>query len=571
MKTKTLSAILAVALPVLSVMCAACTRTVVSTSNPVIYGDVPDPDIIRVGNDYYMTSTTMHLLPGVPVMHSTDLVNWEIVSYVYDKLEDNDKANLMNGEHSYGGGSWASSIKYADGQFHVCFIANEQHKSYIYHTTDLTSGKWTRSEFDLFFYDPALFVDEDGSEWVVYGNGTMRITQLKDGFSAVKEDGIVDSLLLDLRSREVQLNAEGSHMYKHDGYYYIFSIDWPRGGIRREICNRSRNIMGPYEQKTVLYTTLNEGIGGFTANGVAQGGIVDTPGGDWYGFLFQDHGSLGRCPVLVPMIWEDGWPVMAGGDAAGAATGRTYGMSKLPAVGEMPAEVSVKTKAVTVENWYADDEFDYSENKLGLAWQWNHNPDPAGWSLTERPGWLRLTTTSVAPHIFRARNSVSQRTAGPRFDTEALLDFSGLRPGDRAGVCAFQSDYASIGIAVDEGGAKRLSVLRRTGHGNDKRIFRSDDDGAEEMLSIDVPQGVETVALKISYVFDPADPSDTKRDYARLAYSFGGNGEWQDAGVELQMRYTLDVFMGYRTFLYCFSTAQAGGHADFDYYHVTVK
>ena len=570
MKTKTMKAILAALLPVLFVMCTGCYHTV-TTSNPVIYSDVPDPDIIRVGNDYYMTSTTMHLLPGVPIMHSTDLVNWEIVSYVYDQLEDNDKASLLNGEFSYGGGSWASSIKYYNGEFHICFIANEQHKSYIYHTKDFTSGEWTRSDFDVVFHDPALFKDDDGTEWVVYGNGVLHITQLTDNFHAIKQDGIVDSVLLNLRSRELNLNAEGSHMYKRHGYYYIFDIDWPRGGVRREICNRSKNLFGPYEQKTVLYTTLNEGEGGFSANGVAQGGIVDTPDGDWYAFLFQDHGPLGRCPVLVPMVWgDDDWPVMAGGEEAGKITGKTFGMAKLPEVGVMPEEILVKTKVESVvPNWFCDDEFEYTENKLALAWQWNHNPDPAGWSLTERTGWLRIRPTSLAPNVLRARNSPSQRLPGPRCDTEVLMDFSGLQAGDRAGICAFQSNYASVGIAVDENGAKTVSVMQRSGGGN-KRMLGADDDGSVEVLSAPVPDGASTVALKISYVFDPEDPDDTHRDFARLAYSFDGNS-WTDCGVELQMRYTLDIFMGYRTFLYCYSTLETGGYADFDYYHVAVR
>jgi len=417
---------------------------------------------------------------------------------------------------------------------------------------------------------PCAVEDEDGTEWVVYGNGALHITQLTDNFHAIKQDGIVDSLLLNLRSRELQLQPEGSHLYKRNGYYYLFDIDWPRGGVRREIVNRSTNLMGPYEQRTVLYTTLDEGKGGFSANGVAQGGIVDTPTGEWYGFLFQDHGPLGRCPVLVPMEWVDDWPVMAGGDAAGAATGKTYGMAKMPEVGVMPAEVPVKTKTVTVANWFGSEEFDYSENQLGLAWQWNHNPVAEGWSVTERPGWLRIKPVSLAPNILRARNSPSQRLPGPRCDTEVLLDFSGLQAGDRAGICAFQSNYASVGIAVDENGAKRLSVMQRTGGGN-KRMLGADDDGSQEMLALPVPEGVSTVALKISYIFDPADDNDTKRDFATLAYSFDGGKSWNDCGIELQMRYTLDIFMGYRTFLYCYSTIATGGHADFDYYHVEVR
>ncbi|NLD21289.1 MAG: glycosyl hydrolase 43 family protein [Bacteroidales bacterium] len=571
MKKTLTNVLLAATMSVLVFATVSCSNKVVRTVNPVIYGDVPDPDILRVGDDYYMTSTTMHLLPGVPIMHSTDLVNWEIINYVYDQLEDNDKANLENGAHSYGGGSWASSIKYYDGMFHICFIANEQGKSYIYHTKDLTGKDWTRSDFNVVFHDPALFKDDDGRHWVVYGNGVLKITELTDGFKAVKQDSIVDSVLLNLRSRDIQLNAEGSHLYKRNGYYYLFDIDWPRGGVRREIVNRSQNILGPYEQKTVLYTSLDEGKGGFSANGVAQGGIVDTPTGEWYALLFQDHGGVGRCPVLVPMEWENDWPVLAGGDAAGAATGKTYGAAQLPQVGQMPAEVSVQTKKVSTTQWYTNDEFNYKENILNLAWQWNHNPDNSAWSVTERPGWLRLKSASVVPHIFRARNSLSQRTVGPRCETEVLMDFSGLKAGDRAGLCAFQSNYTSVGIAVAEDGSKSLQVLQRTGRGNDKRTFGTDEDGAEVKLNLPVPAGISSVALKVIYTFDPVDLSQTKRDFVNLAYSFDGGKNWQDCGIELQMRYTLDVFMGYRTFLYCFSTIAKGGHADFEYYHVTVK
>ena len=150
------------------------------------------------------------------------------------------------------------------------------------------------------------------------------------------------------------------------------------------------------------------------------------------------------------------------------------------------------------------------------------------------------------------------------------MDFSGLKAGDRAGICAFQSNYASVGIAVGADGSPRLSVLQRVGF-NDRRAFGADDDNAEEVLSLPVPEGKTTVALKINYLFDPEDPAETKRDVATLAYSFDEGKTWQDCGVELKMRYTLDIFMGYRTYLYCYSTLATGGHADFDYYHVSIK
>lgn len=519
--------------------------------NPVIFTDVPDIDIIRVGKDYYMTSTTMHLCPGVPVMHSTDLVHWETINYVYDILETNGKATLNGGE-AYGNGSWASSIKYVNGTYHICFVANEQNKSYIYHTKDLRSGKWTRSDFQGKFHDPALLFDEaSGRAFVAYGNGRIMIRELTPDFTAVKEGG-VDQLMVDARDPKCGLQAEGSHLYKFGDYYYLFNIDWPQGSVRREVCFRTKDLLGEWEKRTVVEATVNKGVGGFGGNGIAQGGIVDTPDGKWVGFFFQDQGPLGRAPIFIPMEWKDGWPTFP----------TEYANSSSPTVGTVQHGLT------------CSDDFNGTYNPgttnclaIGPAWQWNHNPVNDKWSLTERVGWLRLKTAAVAPHIFLARNSISQRLPGPRCTTEVLLDTKGMQAGDRAGICAFQSNYASIGVEKSADGKKQLVVRTRSSRGKQRSAFIAPTDDSEVAMSLKLKK--DKVYLRISYVFYQKDGQDEKPNTARLAYSYDGK-KWTDCGVTLHMQYTLDIFMGYRTLLYNYATTALGGYVDFDYYHVTI-
>lgn len=521
-------------------------------ANPIIFSDVPDIDIIRVGNDYYMTSTTMHLCPGVPIMHSTDLKHWEIINYVYDILETNGNATLNGGE-AYGNGSWASSIKYVNGMFHICFVANEQNKTYIYHTKDLRSKNWSRSEFQGKFHDPALFYDDTtGRAFVAYGNSKIMIHELTPDFTALKEDG-VHQLLVDARDPNCGLGAEGSHLYRHGDYYYLFNIDWPRNSVRRETCYRAKDLLGQWERKTVLETTINAGVGAFGRNGIAQGGIVDTPNGEWMGFFFQDQGPLGRAPIFVPMEWKDGWP-------------------------EFPSQYknSTSTTIGTIQNAItSSDEFDGKYNPgntnciaVGPEWQWNHNPINEAWNLTEHPGWLRLKTASIAPHVFLARNSLSQRLPGPRCTTEVLMDAQGMKAGDRAGICAFQSNYASIGVEKNSKGKKELVVRTRSSKGKSRNAFISNEDDSEIALVQKLKK--DKVYLRISYVFYENEMTKGQANTVRLSYSYDGK-KWTDSGVVLKMQYTLDMFMGYRTLLYNYATKATGGYVDFDYYHLTIE
>lgn len=271
-------------------------------TNPVIFADVPDIDIIRVDDAFYMVSTTMHLSPGCPIMRSYDLVNWEIVNYVFDTLEDSDKLALRNGENNYGKGQWATTLRYNDGVYYAGFTSFSTGKTYIYHTDDIENGKWDRFVFDECFHDMSLLFD-DGKVYLVYGGGQIWYVELEKDLSAVKPG--TKRKLINNAGLVKDCLAEGSHVYKLNGYYYIFIITWPPHSKRTQLCYRSKALDGEWEMKVIIDDNM-----GFRNDGAAQGGIVDDKDGNWYCFVFQDHGAVGRTPVLSTMTWEDGWPVV---------------------------------------------------------------------------------------------------------------------------------------------------------------------------------------------------------------------------------------------------------------------
>lgn len=317
-------------------------------SNPVIYADVPDMDIIRVNDTYYMVSTTMHLSPGCPIMKSKDLVNWEIVNYVYDILGDTDAMNLRNGESMYGNGQWAASLQYHNNKYYVAFNSNTTGHAYIYTTDDIEKGSWTKTELAKSYHDMALFFD-DNTPYIVYGSGEIKYVELSEDLSGEKEGGKRGTLFsahsgADAGKFDGGLSFEGTHVMKKDGYYYVFNICWPSGKPRIEVCHRSKSFIdGTWETKEILNANFsNNG----TNAGVAQGGVIDTKDGRWYGFMFQDHGAIGRTPILTDCKWIDGWP-MLGKDGDGKT---------VEAEMKLPVEGSESKSLVKSDEFYNDAE-----------------------------------------------------------------------------------------------------------------------------------------------------------------------------------------------------------------------
>lgn len=518
-------------------------------TNPVIFADVPDIDIIRVDDAFYMVSTTMHLSPGCPVMRSYDLVNWEIVNYVFDTLEDRDNLALRNGENNYGKGQWATTLRYNDGVYYAGFTSFSTGRTYIYHTDDIENGKWDRFVYDECFHDMSLLFDDDGRVYLVYGGGQIWCVELEKDLSAVKPG--TKRKLIDDAGLVKGCLAEGSHVYKMNGYYYIFIITWPPHRRRTQLCYRSETLDGEWEMKVIIDDNI-----GFRNDGVAQGGIVDDKDGNWYCFVFQDHGAVGRAPVLSTMTWEDGWPVVG-------VDGKVPRTAKIPVAGHekkgiVTSDEFINSQIVRPYHNFADTpeeagENDYNGSNLALEWQWNHNPDNRLWSLTEREGYLRLRTVNVCDTVTDARNTISQRTFGPECGGYIKLDVSEMKDGDTAGLAAFAEKYGYVAVKIEDG--KKYIVTVR---------YNDNDDVEQEFETERVEITENEVYLRVDCDYKNAT------DKAYFYYSLDGEN-WTKIGNTLKMNYYGLHFMGYRYAIFNFPTKQSGGYVDVDYFRVENK
>jgi len=478
-------------------------------SNPVIYADVPDPDIILVGDTYYMTSTTMHFNPGVPIMKSKDLVTWETIGYVYDKLTDNNNANLEAGSTMYGKGSWASCIRYANGYFYVYFHSYTTNSAHVYRTADIESGNWEAATMGG-MHDLSVLFDDDGRVWSVYGGPNVQIRELTPDGMAFQPGTTNRTLIPNVGSpagSSFIVAGEGAHIMKIDGYYYVFIITWPNGSGRTQVVWRSKSLNGPWEGKVVLRD-----------NGVAQGQIVQTPEGKWYGLLFKDSGGVGRIPYITNVNWVDGWPMMT-----------------------LPTTLDIPASKIDISGIVASDDFNYTNSSnLSTAWQWNHNPDNKNWSVTTRPGHYRITTSRTDANIYSAKNTLTQRTYGPTSVGVASMDVSNMKNGDYAGLSAFQDEYGFVGVKMS-GGSKQIIMM---------------NDGVQVASA---PLSQDIVYLRANCNFRNG------ADDATFHYSLDGNS-WTSIGNTVQMSFQLTHFCGYRFALFNYATQTPGGYVDFDYF-----
>jgi len=490
--------------------------------NPIIFADVPDMSMLRVGDTYYMSSTTMHMSPGVPVMKSKDLVNWQMVGYAYDTLANVDELNLANGKSTYGRGSWASSLRFHNGIYYVSTFAQTTNKTYIFSTKNIEKGPWKRVSFSPLYHDHSLFFDDDGKVYLLYGGTKLSLVELNEDVSGVKPGGLQQVVIENASlpsGNKGGLGAEGSQLFKVNGKYYLFNITWPRGSVRTVVLHRADKITGPYEGRI-----------GFQDKGVAQGGLIDMPNGNWYAYLFRDFGSVGRIPYLIPVKWEDGWPVLGVN-------------GKLPETLDLPANKSL------IPGIVASDEFTRKKGDpaLPLVWQWNHNPDNSLWSVTARNGFLRLTTGRIDTSFLLARNSLTQRTIGPVCSGSISLDVSNMKEGDFAGLGLLQKKYGQVGVKYGEGSKSIVMVNAESGN----------------------PVEVQSLPLTQKTVFFKAECDFTeKKDIANFFYSLDGKA-WIAIGTPLKMEYTIPQFIGYRFALFNYATKNVGGWADFDFFHIT--
>lgn len=472
--------------------------------NPILLADYSDPDAIRVGDTYYLVASDFHFM-GDQILRSKDLVNWEIIARLYDRIN---MPGYDTGER-YACGSWAPSIRYHDGKFYVFFCSPTEG---LYMTcAENPEGPWS----DLLFVaegntgrgweDPCPFWDDDGSAYLghsILGAGPIIIHRMSPDGTRLLDDGV-----------EVYRGpvAEGTKFHKIDGWYYL-SI--PEGGVGggNQVVLRSRSIYGPYEKKVVHEQGMTN------VNGPHQGALVDTPDGEWWFLHFQETPVLGRVVHLQPVHWADGWPVI-GVDIDRNGVGEPVYCWKMPVAGTVPSKPA------------SSDDFGSAE--LGLQWQFNHNAVDGGWSLTEKPGFLSIHALQ-ADSFKTAHNSLTQKMMGYVGTATVRIDLSGMADGQRCGLAVMGEDDFVIGVRRD-GGALEL--------------YR--DNGTDNVAS--AAFSGRSVWLQFRYD-DPAGRFS-------LAYSRDGR-VFEDFGGAIEPR--MGFWKGARPALFSYNVVADGGVAYFD-------
>ena len=488
-------------------------------TNPIVPADFPDPDVIRVGDTYYMITTSMFNFPGATILKSYDMVNWEYCANPLQQLSDMDGYRLANNMTAYGCGMWACSMKYNDGKFYI--LINERHpvqdwslQGWLLTATD-PEGTWAAKKLPRSYYDPGMLFEGD-KVYVAQGIGTISVCELDKNFNFKKEQAVITG----------KEGLEGSHMYKKGDYYYIYATygGWPSG----QAVFRSKNPFGPYEEKMLVEKTIDG-----KPNTVHQGALIEDVKGNWWTIMQEDLGALGRMPNLQPVKWEDGWPVV--GD-----NGKPYKTYTKPACTTTLPTYQMETTDV------------FRTFPLGKQWGWNHQPNANGYSLFVRPGWLRLNATSTTTQLAKAQNTLTQRIFAfndkPTIGT-VKLDVTRLAEGDRAGICILNDPYAQVGIEKKNGEYKLY--WREDALSGDAAAVK------EQYASASVTEGVVYLRASIAY--------STGR--TKFYYSLD-NKTWTAIGLETSMAYTTRIFVGARFGLFCYATngTLGGGSADFDWF-----
>jgi xylan 1,4-beta-xylosidase len=503
-------------------------------SNPLFYEEFEDPDVIRVGTDYYLAGTTMHMNPALIVLHSRDLVNWELASYCMDRL-DLGPAFRLDGGSIYGRGIWAPCIRYHDGVFYI--FSNVNGVGCQIFRSRSPNGPWTRNQLPG-MHDLSVLFDGDGKIYAIYGATRPTIVELNKDLTEIIPGS--------RRQMNAQGMGEGHHLYKINGKY--FDVSAIPGAHTDQVVARADSIDGPWQVERMVYS---ESLGVPSQNGVRggrgtnqtftivrsdpnsgggltlhQGGIVDTPSGEWWSIIMQDHGSAGRMVALVPVTWDNNFPII----------GLPGNLRKAPNTWIKPNTGHTRDpKPLFVRN----DNFD--SPKMNPVWQWNHVPDDSRWSLTEKPGVLRLHSLP-ADSFWMARNSLTQRPMGPESIATVELDTSGLEAGDTAGLALLNAPYAWIGLVKSSEGV----MVQMFDHTRRK--------------TTNAATSATRIWLRVACNFDT--------EISVFSWSADGK-EFSPLGDPFIMAFQLTTFQGVRLALFNYNAGgKPGGYADFDNFRV---
>jgi beta-xylosidase len=515
-----------------SVDAAAPSGTAAPTfANPVLFADYSDPDVIRSGRDYYLVASSFHLSPGLPVLRSRDLVHWTIVGHVVSRLlfapqydlpgpfKMTDAKPMPTEGARYGGGPWAPSLRKHAGRFYVYWPTPDE--GVFMATARRPEGPWSAPVKVIDqpgLEDPCPFWDDDGTAWLIHGKvgaGPLVLHRMSPDGTRVLDAGVI---VAQDRARLPVL--EGPKLYKRHGWYYIFA---PIGGVGAgpQAVGRARDIRGPYEWRDVMAPG-----GPLALKGPHQGGWVETPSGQGWFLHFNAAGAYGRIVYLEPVRWRDDWPVI-GEAAPGETTGRPVAGGAYPDTGSPP----------THDRLQDSDEF--SSPKLGVQWEWIHNPDDRAWSLRERPGFLRLRA-GRAEHLVTARNTLTQVLQGPLPSYTARIDISALADGQRAGLTLFGAQPSWIGVVRD----------------HDRTRATLGSAGVETPLAAVQGPWIE---------FRAAVHSDRTVSYS---YSIDDGASFVPAGAPIPLP-SYAWWKGARPGFFTFNTQAAAGRIDIDWFRAT--
>ncbi len=501
--------------------------------NPVLHADYSDPDVLRVGDDYYMTASSFGCAPGLPILHSRDLVNWRLIGHALPRLVPED----VFSRPQHGKGCWAPAFRHQAGRFWI-YYPDPDFGIFVTTAVD-PAGPWSPPvlvKAGKGLIDPCPLWDDDGKAYLVHAwaksrsgiNNILTLETLSADGLRVEGQG---KTIVDGNALAGYTTLEGPKLYKRGGTYYIFA---PAGGVQRgwQSVFRSRSIWGPYEARIVLRQ------GGTSVNGPHQGAWVDTPSGeDWF-FHFQDKDAYGRVVHLQPMTWRsDGWPVM-GADHDGDGIGEPVGAWRKPNLAQQPAASVPQTS----------DEFDSSQ--LGLQWQWQANPSADWMSLVAKPGSLRLFSQPAASAggLWMAPQLLLQKWPAPEFVVTTALSFEAASLDETAGLVVFGHDYAWIGLRRTVDGL-RLSL----------RTCRDARNGTAEQEIAGLAVDRSTVWLRV-----------TVAGGGKCHFSYSLDGQrFTDIGETFTAR--PGHWVGAKVGLFALGPPGAArlGHADVDWFRVT--
>lgn len=533
--------------------------------NPILFADYSDPDVIRVGDTYYMTASSFNYVPGLPILTSKDLVNWKLVNYAIDKI-DYEKYD----EPQHAKGVWAPAIRYHEGEFYIYYGMPDE-GIFMVKTKDALD-KWEAPVLVLEgkgLIDPCPFWDEDGRAYVVHGYAKSRIgfksflgifEMSYDGKRAIGEDHILYNGL------DTQPTIEGPKVYKRDGYYYIFA---PAGSVKTgwQTILRGKSIHGPFEEKIVLHQ------GNTKINGPHQGALVDTINGDEWFIHFQDRGMYGRIVHLQPVEWVDGWAVM--GEHIQDYCGEPVAVHKKPNVmsdGQKnyvscAGEIGDSEVEQLQERCYLEASDDFTSEKLNLMWQWLGNPKDDFYSLDENPNHLRLycknPSKAERPILWDNANVLTQKLVCPYFTAESCLHISGLGEMEQAGMVMMGGDYAYLGVRVVDGvkslilsqsADKKDGAIKANGQSTEKEetvtILSVLNEAQQKVwLKFEIKQKNGMPAFAMKYSIDGANYVDVAVDFMPSDHT------WVGAKIGL--------------FANVLGQEEKGGYGDFEYIHVT--